>query len=70
MGVEAKDLQRYRGDIVGWVEENLVVRSPATGKLGYLRLEEHQSEWLREATRRGGGGHGRLLHKVCVASWP
>ena len=62
------DLERWRGDVVAWAEENVWLRHPETGKYQPLELYPHQRRFLEEATRRGPGGE--LLHRVAVASWP
>lgn len=64
----AKQLARWRGNVVLWAEEVLWTKDPTTGTLGPLKLQEHQRNFLREATRRGSDGH--FIYKVAVASWP
>ena len=66
--MDAKDLKRWRSDVVSWAEETVHVQSPATGQVEPLRLAHHQRDFLREATRRGADG--RFVHRTCVASWP
>jgi len=68
MATAAEQVRRWRGDIVAWAEENVWVRSPATGRVGPLQLAEHQRRWLTKATERGGDGH--LTRRLVVASWP
>ncbi len=64
----AEALRRWRADVVTFAQEALHVRNPETGKIGPLRLAEHQANWLREATRRDGAG--KLVNRVVVSSWP
>lgn len=64
----AESLRRWRADVVTFAEEALHVRNPETGKIGPLKLAEHQANWLREATRRDKAG--TLVNKTVVASWP
>lgn len=62
------DLERWRGSVVTWAEENCYVRHPETGKFGPLQLFDHQRHFLEEATRRDADG--ALVHRVAVCSYP
>jgi hypothetical protein len=63
-----EEFEAWRADVCRWVEDCVFVQSPATGEVEPLRLADHQSAFLREATRRGVDGH--FVHRTCVASWP
>jgi hypothetical protein len=47
-----ENLPRWSRDVVAFAEETIRIVRPDTGRMGPLVLEEHQKEWLREATRR------------------
>jgi len=59
---------RWREDILEFVADCIRVVDPTTEELGPVVLQEHQVEFLRDATARDRKGHFR--RKVVVASWP
>jgi len=65
---EITQLRIWRNDIVSWAQSVLYVQRPDTGKLGLLRLEEHQVQALREATETDE--HGNFRYSTIVFSWP
>jgi len=66
----AQRLKAYRapGGVVLFASEALRARRPSGRGIAPLQLEQHQRQWLLDATT--ADDQGRLRHTVAVASWP